>query len=115
MHEYSIIQALIGRVTEAAEQRQATRIHRITVRIGELAGVDADLLSSAFELVRGHSLCAEAELTINRVAARWDCAACGRVIEAAMPLCCPTCDEPARLSAGDEMYLDRIEMEVPDV
>jgi Zn finger protein HypA/HybF involved in hydrogenase expression len=30
-------------------------------------------------------------------------------------LSCPECAAPARLAAGDEIVLDRIEMEVPNV
>ena len=40
MHEYSIVAALLERVNAEARAKEASRVHRLTVRIGELAGVD---------------------------------------------------------------------------
>jgi len=47
------------------------------------------------------------------VAAQWECPACGRAIGRGDLLSCPICAVPARLAQGDEIMLDRIEMEVP--
>jgi Zn finger protein HypA/HybF involved in hydrogenase expression len=46
------------------------------------------------------------------VPVEWACQACGRRIERGRPLRCPECLAPATLIAGDEIILDRIEMEV---
>jgi hydrogenase nickel incorporation protein HypA/HybF len=112
MHEYSIVQALVDRVEREARARKATAVHRLSVRIGELAGVEAELLASAYDICRAGSLCAGAELAIESVPARWACPGCGREVPAGEVLRCPVCRSPARLVSGDEIILDRIEMEV---
>ena len=113
MHEYSIVQALVERVTAEARARRATAVHRLSVRVGELSGVEVELLTTAYETFRERTICEGAELDVHTVAARWECPACGRLIGRGELLSCPTCNVPARLAAGDEIMLDRIEMEVP--
>jgi hydrogenase nickel incorporation protein HypA/HybF len=113
MHEYSIVQALLQQVEAAAAKVGASAVCRIQVRIGELAGVEPDLLSSAYALCRERTVCANAELAIEPVAARWSCSRCDRPIAVGQILRCAVCGEPARLAGGDEILLERIEMEVP--
>ena len=112
MHEYSIVQALIDRVQKEVDAHGAESVHGIRVRIGELSGVEIDLLRSAYELFSEKSVCEGAELEIVSVPARWACRGCGASIRAGEILCCSVCSQPARLAEGDEILLERIEMEV---
>ena len=112
MHEYSIVQALVGRVEVEAKAHTATAIHRLHVRIGELSGVEASLLATAFELFREKTVCEGTELAIESVPVRWECRACGRAIPRGEVLRCTGCGGSARLVEGDEIVLSRIEMEV---
>jgi len=112
MHEYSIVRALADRVEAEARSRQALAVHRLTVAIGSLSGVEPELLTSAFDLCR-EGLLAEARLEVRRVEATWECPRCGRPVDTGGPLSCPACGAPARLGGGDEILLERIEMEVP--
>jgi len=111
MHEYSIVQALLDRVAAEARAHEAIAVHRIRVQIGEASGVESDLLATAFELARTETLCATAELEIVPVAARWVCPGCGTEIVVGEVLRCRLCEQPARLAQGDEIVLERIEME----
>ena len=113
MHEYSIVQALLERVAAEAQARRATSVHRLTIRIGELSGVEPELLATAYATFRERTICARAELDLQTIAARWECPDCGRAIGRGERLTCAACARPARLAAGDEIMLDRIEMEVP--
>lgn len=113
MHEYSIVQALVDRVGAEARARGATAVHRLSIRVGELSGVDVGLLTTAYDTFRGGTICARARLDVCAVPARWECPTCGRAFAAGDVLTCPTCVSPARLAAGDEIVLDRIELEVP--
>lgn len=113
MHEYSIIQSLVGRVEAEARQRKALAIHRLKIRIGELSGVDPELLATAYDTFRVGTLCAAANLEIVRVAARWTCRTCGATIPRGAALHCAACDEPATLLEGDDIILEQIELEVP--
>ncbi len=113
MHEYAIVQALLAQVEAAAQAAGATAVRTIRVRIGELAGVEVDLLRTAYATFRERGPCRTAELAVEAVAARWACPRCRRPRARGEVLRCPECSLPARLVAGDELILDRIEMEVP--
>ena len=114
MHEYGLVDALIERVAREAAPRQA-RVRRLHVAVGELAGVDVELLRTAYDTFRPATVCADAALDVRAVAAVWQCPGCGQVLAPGAPLQCPDCGRPARLAAGDEIVLERIELEVPDV
>ena len=111
MHEYSIVQALLERVDCEVRTHGASRVHRVRVSIGELAGVEIELLRTAFDTIRDRTSCEAAELEIRRVDARWECGRCGAAIARGGALRCAACGQPARLASGDEIMLDRIEME----
>ena len=111
MHEYSIVQSLVDSVAAAVGAREAS-VHRVNVSIGELAGVDCALLTTAFEVFRAGTICENAALQIDRIAALWECPRCHAEIVRGGFLRCPSCNEPARLAAGDEIVLQRIELEV---
>lgn len=114
MHEYGIVSALMARVDVEARRAGATEVRRLEVRIGELAGVEVDLLETAYDTFKAAGRCAGAELVITRVPARWRCPRCEKDIARGQVLRCPDCELPATLAEGGEIYLDRIEMEVPD-
>jgi hydrogenase nickel insertion protein HypA len=113
MHEYSVVQALVERVDAEVRARRASAVHRLSIRIGELSGVDAELLTTAYQTFRERTICEGAELDVRMVPARWECPQCGRAVCPGDVLTCPACALPARLAEGDEIMLDRIEMEVP--
>lgn len=112
MHEYSIVQALLERVEREAAAHGATRVHAVTVRIGELAGIEVELLRTAYETIRRGTACEAAPLDVTEVDARWECPRCATVIGRGRALQCGRCGVAARLVSGDEIMLDRIEMEV---
>jgi hydrogenase nickel incorporation protein HypA/HybF len=115
VHEWSIVESLLARAADEARARPRAKVMKLHVKIGELSGVERDLLSAAFETFRARTPCAEATLEIEPVAAAWRCRSCGREIEPGRRLRCDACGSPARLVQGDEIVLERIEMEVPDV
>ena len=53
-----------------------------------------------------------AELELVLVEVRWACRDCQRPIAAGALLVCPDCGAPARLIEGDDLVLERLEMEV---
>jgi hydrogenase nickel incorporation protein HypA/HybF len=112
MHEYSIVQSLVESVAAAVRTRPDATVYGVHVSVGELAGVDCTLLATAYEVFRAGTLCERAVLTIDRIPVRWDCPRCGATIERGAFLRCALCNEPARLATGDEIVLQRIELEV---
>jgi hydrogenase nickel incorporation protein HypA/HybF len=115
MHEYSIVASLIDRVQQEAAAHGDARVHRLHVKVGELSGVELDLLKTAFDTFREQTICNGAELTINTVAAAWACPSCERTVTRGSILRCDACGRPARMIRGDEIILERIEMEAPNV
>lgn len=115
MHEYSIVQSLLERIELEATALGATAVCSVSLRIGAQSGVEPVLLSRAFEMFRDRSVCRDAQLAVTIVPARWVCPSCRRGVEAGAVLRCPRCARPAALVEGDEIILDRLEMEVPDV
>jgi hydrogenase nickel incorporation protein HypA/HybF len=113
MHEYSLVQSLLERVDAEARNQTAAAVTRLHVAIGEAAGVEVDLFEKAFEVFRDRTVCSDAELVVRRVPVRWRCPRCERAFEAGAVLRCEACEVPAELAQGDEIVLDRIEMEVP--
>jgi hydrogenase nickel incorporation protein HypA/HybF len=110
MHEYSIVQSLVDAV-ETAVKSKTTPVHRIEVRLGDLSGVDPGLLATAFEVFRAGTCCEGATMTIDRVPVVWECPRCAREIASGAVLRCLSCNEPAQLASGDEIILQRIELE----
>jgi hydrogenase nickel incorporation protein HypA/HybF len=114
MHEYSIVRSLVTRVEAEAAARHATAVRAVTVRIGELSGVDAGLLATAYDTLIGGTACEGSVLEVFAVPARWACRVCGRHIGPGGPLRCASCQGPAVLQQGDEITLAQIEMDVED-
>lgn len=115
MHEYSIVSALIDQVRSQAALHGAKGVHRLVVQIGELSGVEVDLLKTAYDTFRHRTVCAGAPMDVVVVEARWECPRCGRAFARGERLRCDGCEQPARLVRGDEIILEKLEMEVDDV
>ncbi len=114
MHEYSLIQSMLSRVGDEARRRNALRVHALAIRVGDLSGVDPELLAGAWEIAREGTPCAGAELRVTRMPASWSCPRCGKAFARGEVLKCSACGVPAVLSDGaDALTLDSIEMEVP--
>jgi hydrogenase nickel incorporation protein HypA/HybF len=113
MHEYSLVQNLVSRVEDEARRRGALAVHSVSVRVGELSGVDPELFRTAYETFRAGTVCASAALSLSRVPASWSCPRCGAAIARGAVLRCAACGVPAALDEGsDALTLDRVELEV---
>ncbi|MBK6520685.1 MAG: hydrogenase maturation nickel metallochaperone HypA [Polyangiaceae bacterium] len=115
MHEVSLVHALFDQADRAIGAHPASAVKRLTVRIGELAGVDCELFRTAFEGCREERGYGAATLETTLERAAWSCRACGAAVAPEGPLRCAACDGEARLAAGGELMLDRLELEVADV
>ncbi len=113
MHEYSIVSSIVERVERELAAHPGAVARKLHLKIGELAGVEVPLLRTAYDLFREHTPCEQAELAVDLVPAEWRCTVCARAIPAGEVLRC--CNRPAKLAAGDDITLERIEMEVRDV
>jgi len=112
MHEMSICQGLLDQVERIAREQGASRVDSIVLSIGPLSGVEADLLSRAFEVARMATVAENAELEIQTGPVVVECRKCGASGEALVNrLLCPSCgDWQVNLVQGDELLLLRLEV-----
>jgi Zn finger protein HypA/HybF involved in hydrogenase expression len=67
MHEYSIVSALVGRVEDVVAAHPGAIVRRVHVQIGNYAGVEIELLRTAYDTFRERTVCEAAELAIEPV------------------------------------------------
>jgi len=115
VHEVSLVHALFDQADRAIEAHPREAVRAMSVRVGELAGVDAELFRLAFEGCKEERGYRAAALTIVDERAAWRCSGCEAPIETGEILRCPRCDGAARLCRGGDLVLDRLELEVRDV
>lgn len=115
MHEVSLVHALFDQLDRAIAPHPPSAVRLVTVRVGELAGVEPELLRTAFEGCRDERGFTAAALTIVDERAVWTCRACGEAVpgDGASLQC--ACGGAVRLTAGDALVFDRVELEVADV
>lgn len=113
MHEVGIMESAIRAVLGEVQAHGAQRVERIVLRIGSLAGVDAQALRFAFDVVTRNTIAADAELEIRDVPARAYCGACAEEfgVEGGSIFSCPRCGRlSGEIRQGRELELSRIEM-----
>ncbi len=113
MHELGIMESALALALREARARQATRVHRIVLRIGALAGVEPDALRFAFDVATRGTVAADSTLEIVSVPARARCAACDDDFDVATGFIfsCPRCGRlSADLRQGRELELSRVVM-----
>ena len=113
MHELSICQALIEQVIQIAEEHNAVRVTDIYLTIGPLSGVEPHLLEQAYPFAAADTVAEKARLTIDKSPVKVYCERCGKeTIVAANKLLCGACGTwQTELIGGDEMILQRVELE----
>jgi hydrogenase nickel incorporation protein HypA/HybF len=112
MHEVGLMQQVIALAADAAARDGASKIHRLTLRIGRLAGVEPEALSLAFEVVSAGTLAEGAQLAIETVEVVCHCPDCGADFEpAGFVFLCPTCEQPCGdVRRGRELELASLEV-----
>ena len=112
MHEFSIMQSALEMAEAKARAAGATRIHRLTVRVGTLSGVVPEALQFAFDALKDKSPASEAVFVIESVPAVGWCSECAAEFPAvALHYECPGCHQPSgELRRGLEMDLASLEI-----
>jgi hydrogenase nickel incorporation protein HypA/HybF len=114
MHEYSLAQSLVRQVIELQQREHATRVNAVYVRVGEFAGVDAELLRSAAESLASEMPdLASARIVLETVPLRARCSSCEREFPVEnFRFACPHCGgRQVTIVHGEELQLERIELE----
>ena len=113
MHELSVCLALLQQVERVAREHNARSIDRIVVRVGPLSGVEPDLLKNAYPIAVAGTIAEDAELEIEIADILVRCSRCEAESRATVNkmLCAECGDYRTILVSGDEMILQRVELE----
>ncbi len=114
MHELSVCLSLLQQLEKIAGERNATSVEKIFLQVGPLSGIEPALLRSAYPLAAAGTLAADAELVIEACDIVVSCTQCGAESAAqANRLLCSACgDFRTNIVSGDEMILQRMEMNI---
>ncbi len=114
MHEYSIVQALLEQCEYYAKENKAKHISKVVVKIGEMSGVEPELLEVAFETFKENSICAGAEFVMNMQKVKVRCHECiaeNEILERSY--CCMNCgSNNVEVIDGEDMYLMSLEIDL---
>ncbi len=116
MHEMSLVAGMFEVLEAEAAKYQGARIVSVTVKIGVLSGVVPDLLESAFDSYKTGTVAEKASLTVVTVKPVFTCKACGgRTFREELDYSCASCgSKDVELTAGDELVIEKIELETDD-
>jgi hydrogenase nickel incorporation protein HypA/HybF len=107
------MQSTLELVLQHAARNQATKVHRIVLKIGAIAGVDPESLRFAHEVVVSGTIAEASILEIIPVPLRCRCRDCSLDFEAEPgPIAlCPRCAKPSgEILQGREMELSQLEL-----
>ena len=77
MHELSLVQGIVDRVEEVADQKGG-RVKSVRVGVGELAQFDIKLVRQLLEDVKGGTSLRSARITVEPEKSKIRCLGCGR-------------------------------------
>lgn len=112
MHEAGIMESALAIVGREAASHGASRVERVTLRVGAISGVEPEALRFAFEALSPGTVADGAELVIETVPARAHCAECDKefTIESGWLFECPECRAfSGDVRSGRELELARLE------
>ncbi len=112
MHELSVCQEIMQQVTQIASEKNARSVDSVTVQIGPLSGIEAELLKQAFPFAAAGTIAENADLIIETLPVRVHCLQCSADTDAKVNrLLCGKCgDYHTQLISGDEMLLASLEL-----
>jgi hydrogenase nickel incorporation protein HypA/HybF len=112
MHEVGLMEQIVTLAVDAAARDGAAKIHRLTLRIGRLAGVEPEALALAFEVVTAGTPAEGAALVVEPVEVVCHCERCDEdFAPAGFVFLCPGCGVPsADVRQGRELELASLEV-----
>jgi len=94
-----------------ARDENACKINKISLQIGEKAGIVVDSLEFAFEMVTKNTIAKDASLEIETVPLKGECLVCGLQFVSSEFLICTECGNFAKAISGQELNIQSIEVE----
>lgn len=76
MHELSVAYSIVEMVEERAKEEGASRVTKVELEIGEMAGIEYDALEFAWDVAVENSLLSNSKLVIRKIKAIARCLEC---------------------------------------
>jgi len=113
MHELTVTQNLLEIALRHAGQADARRITDLHIVVGELSSMIDDSVQFYWDMISKDTIAEAARLHFRRIPAEMQCLACGEKYHPGRDeLTCPRCQGmSAKIVAGEEFYLDAIEVD----
>lgn len=112
MHEVNLMQRVLNKAVERAQEEGAQHIRMMQLKVGEASGMEPHSLEQAFELVKQGTMAEGAHLQINKIPTVCYCSYCNLEFH---PISdaheCLHCHRPSHeILQGKEFQLDFLEV-----
>lgn len=113
MHELSVTENILEITLRHARQAQAGRVTDLHLVIGQLSSIVNDSVQFYWDIISQGTPAEGARLHFRRIPVELQCLDCNtRYAPGAEDLACPACQSTRiKVVAGDEFYLESIEVE----
>lgn len=113
MHELGLAMSVKEIVEDAAAQNNCVKVNVVNIAVGEFSAVSIDALEFAMEVVKKGSSFEDAEIKIKSIKTVFVCDDCKAesVMEDFVLLCSACGSGAVRITAGDRMYVESIDIE----
>ena len=112
MHEMAIAEGILNIAFDYAKQNKASKISNITLKLGEMSGVELEALNMSFEVLIKNTIAEGAELIVNKVPIIGQCNKCGKDFHIEhYNFFCPECNGILILKSGRELQVESLDLE----
>ncbi len=111
MHEHHIVEKICNDAIILAKRKNASKVTKIFLTIGELKGLEESSVKLYFENLSDGTILEGAELFINYIKPELRCPKCGKnFLKEKKSFNCPICQtEGAPTEIGKELFIEKIE------
>ena len=113
MHEMALCESMLQIIEREAARQNFSRVRKVRLEVGALAGVEKQAMLFGFEVVRRGTVADGAELEIIELPGRGWCMACAKEVEVKSRLdACPECGGfQVQITGGDELRIRDLEVD----
>lgn len=113
MHEMAIAEGILDIVVDYAARNQAQQVLRISLLLGEMAGVEEESLQFCFAALTKGTIAEQAELKVRRVPLMGHCSECGKEMHIEhYNFLCPECGSGhLEIISGRELQVEYLEVD----
>jgi hydrogenase nickel incorporation protein HypA/HybF len=113
VHELPVTESILEISLRRAKESRATRITDLYLVIGQLSSLVDDSIQFYWDIIAKDTIAEGAQLHFRRIPAELQCMVCAtKYHPQGEDLSCPSCGSVgARIAAGDEFFLEAIDVE----